>query len=267
MDNCLRRFYHWAAAVGLVASSPAAYLEPARRDKPARRAVKEGIVLDLLDKLNHPPAGLEADAHWRWQRNRMIILVFLFTGLRLSECASLTWENVDLDDARATIRRKGGNEQHVPLHQALVAELHSYKGTATKGDLFRSWRGGPLGAHGISEMFRVFIQGELGINCTAHQLRHTFATTLLRQGADLLAIQKLLGHASVKTTQIYADIEDSAPARALELLPSAWSQPPADTPPAAGPNSTAPAERSEPPPAQISWEALTFLLRTRRKAA
>lgn len=217
MDNCLRSFYHWAARNGLVASSPAAYLEPARRDNPVRRAVKERIVLDLLDKLNRPPEDLDEDARWRWQRNRVVFLVFLFTGLRLSECASLTWEHVDLDEGAATVFRKGGNEQLVPLHAALVAELRSYKGAATKGYLFRSWRGGPLSAHGISEMFRVFIQGELGINCTAHRLRHTFATTLLRQGADLLAIQKLLGHASVKTTQIYADIEDSAPAQAGKL--------------------------------------------------
>jgi integrase len=128
----------------------------------------------------------------------MIILVFLFTGMRLSECAGLTWDKVDLDDAVATIRRKGGATQFIPLHPALVGGLRGYKGETGGGYLFRSWRGGPLGAHGISEMFRTFVQGELGVSCTAHPLRHTFATTLLRQGADLLAIQKLLGHAAAQ---------------------------------------------------------------------
>lgn len=112
-----------------------------------------------------------------------------------------------------------------------MGELRGYKGAATSGYLFKSYRGGAFGAHGISEMFRTFVQGKLGIKCTAHQLRHTFATVLLRKGADLLAIQKLLGHASVKTTQIYADIEDSAPARALELLPGIWGRPQAEAEP------------------------------------
>jgi len=265
MDNALRSFYNWAARSGLVATSPAAYLEPARRDKPDRRAVKETVIEELVTKLNNPPEELDQAAAWRWQRDRMVTLVFLFTGLRLTECADLTWENVDLDDARATVIRKGGATQSIPLHSALLSGLRSYKGATTSGYLFRSYRGGAFGAHGISGMFRTFIQGKLGIKCTAHQLRHTFATVLLRQGADLLAIQKLLGHASVKTTQIYADIEDTAPARALALLPSAWSRPSADTPLAAGPDVSA--EGSRPPPAQISWELFGLLLRAQGKAA
>lgn len=272
MDNALRSFYSWAARVGLVASSPAAYLEPARRDKPDRRAVKEAVIEQLVDKLNNPPADLDQAAAWRWQRDRMVTLVFLFTGLRLTECAELTWENVDLDDARATVIRKGGATQTIPLHSALVGELRSYKGATTSGYLFKSYRGGAFGGPGISEMFRTFIQGRLGITCTAHQLRHTFATVLLRKGADLLAIQKLLGHASVKTTQIYADIEDSAPARALELLPGVWGQPQA-TPEARAEPQDEPQSAAEPmndgqqASPQLSMEALSVLLRTFRKAA
>lgn len=83
MDNCLRSFYHWAARNGRVPSSPAAYLDAVRRDKPLPRVVKKQVILDLLDKLNHPPEELDAAARWRWRRNRMIILVFLFPA-----CAS-----------------------------------------------------------------------------------------------------------------------------------------------------------------------------------
>jgi site-specific recombinase XerD len=272
MDNAVRSFYNWAARSKLIASSPAAYLEPARRDKPVRRAVKESVVEELVDKLNNPPADLEPAAEWRWQRDRMVILVFLFTGLRLSECADLTWEHVDLDEATATVVRKGGDAQIIPLHPALVSELRRYKGTTKSGYLFRSYRGGAFGAHGISEMFRTFIQGKLGINCTAHQLRHTFATVLLRKGADILAIQKLLGHASVKTTQIYADIADDAPAHALEFLPGAWSQSPTELeakaqPPEEPHSAPTPMTDGQQAPPQLSMEALSMLLRTFRKAA
>jgi integrase/recombinase XerC len=271
MDNALRSFYNWAARSKLVATSPAAYLDPARRDKPLRRAVKESVVEELVDKLNNPPADLDPAAAWRWQRDRVVTLVFLFTGLRLSECADLTWEHVDLDDATATVVRKGGDAQIIPLHPALVSELRRYKGTTKSGYLFRSYRGGAFGAHGISEMFRTFIQGKLNIKCTAHQLRHTFATVLLRKGADILAIQKLLGHASVKTTQIYADIEDDAPARALEFLPGAWGQSPAEPEPRVQSQEPQgdpqPAAESQEASPQLSMEALSLLLRTFRKAA
>jgi hypothetical protein len=59
MDNCLRSFYHWAARVGMVVSSPAAYLDPTRRDQPGRRAVKEAVITDPLAKLNRPPEDLD----------------------------------------------------------------------------------------------------------------------------------------------------------------------------------------------------------------
>jgi hypothetical protein len=76
--------------MGYVARSPAAFLDPTKRDRPGHRTLKPAVVQELIKKLNTPPAGLDDLARWYWQRNRMIILMLLFTGMRLAECASTT---------------------------------------------------------------------------------------------------------------------------------------------------------------------------------
>jgi integrase len=157
------------------------------------------------------------------------------------------------------IRRKGGAVQDLPLHPTLVAELRAWGKGATRGPLFPGGRGGALSDEGISEMFRTFAQGELQIMCTGHQLRPTFATTLSCSGADLKDIQRLLGHASVKTTEIYVEPDDRSAAQALQLLPSSWGQ----LPSLAVGQSEAQDGRQEPGPsrrASLRWAALLLLL-------
>jgi len=111
----------------------------------------------------------------------VIVLTYLYTGLRLSEVADLRWERVDLDAAVITIvEGKGGRDRAVPIHPRLLEVLGVWSRTNGSGPLFRSRRGRPLTDEGIAEMFRRFVKGRLGIECTAHQLRHSFATELRR---------------------------------------------------------------------------------------
>lgn len=271
MTTCLRSFYRWAVSVGDVSTSPTAYLAPTKRDRPLPRALKQTLLDELLTKLNNPPDTLDDEARWRWRRNRMIILTFLFTGLRLEECASLTYDVLDLAAGTAQVWCKGDKHMNVALHPALVAEFRIWCNDATQGPIFGSRKRGKLSQAGISEMFRTFVQGELGIPCTAHHLRHTFATTLRRAGADLEAIQKLLGHASIKTTQIYAKLADEAVVQTLNLLPAAWTSKGVDAAAAVAtpsdeqqPATQAPVtlcseQRSSEPPSTLSWAALLLL--------
>jgi len=90
------------------------------------------------------------------------------------------------------------------------------------GPLFLSKRGGALSAAGILEMFRCGVKGELGIDCTPHQPRHTFATELRRRGADLREIQTLLGHANLNTTAIYTAVYDDDLEQAVGKLSEEW---------------------------------------------
>jgi integrase len=95
----------------------------------------------------------------------VIVLTYLYTGLRLSEGADLLWEWVDLDAAIITVvDGKGGRDRVVPIHPRLLDELRIWSRTVETGALFRSRRGGPLSDEGISEMFRRFVKGRLGID-------------------------------------------------------------------------------------------------------
>lgn len=220
MGTCLRSFYGWARRRRYVSSSPAANLEVTQRDRPLPRALPSWRIRQLLDRLDQPPAELDDDQVVEWNRNRLIIRCYLFTGLRLAELAKLEKNDIDIDERTIRVWGKGGKERLVPIHPAIVDDLA--RALAGAGALFESRKGGPLSAAGISEMFRNFVRGELGIECTAHQLRHSFATELRRRGADLRVIQKLLGHAKLDTTAIYVNIDPNDLLGGLLRLGDGW---------------------------------------------
>jgi integrase/recombinase XerC len=223
IGTCLRSFYRWAVRRKHIASSPAANLEPGERDRPLPRALPAWQIRRLLEKLDQVPYDLDPDERAEWERNRMIILTYLFTGLRLSELANLTWDRVDLDTAFITVvRGKGRRDRVIPIHDLLLEELRLWSRHSPSGPLFISRRGGALSDEGISEMFRRFVKGKLGFECTAHQLRHSFATELRRCGADLREIQRLLGHANLNTTAIYTAVYPDDLQQAVGKLSGTW---------------------------------------------
>lgn len=148
----------------------------------------------------------------------MIVLFFLYTGVRLSELADLKIEHLDLHEGRARVHGKGGKERMVPIHPDLLKELQIFLGSRTSGPLFISRKGTGLSNEGISEMFRRWVVGKLGVQCTAHQLRHTFATQMRRQRTDLRVIQEILGHAKLDTTMIYTAVYDEDLTQAVNKL-------------------------------------------------
>jgi site-specific recombinase XerD len=207
IGTCLRSFYRWAVRRRHVKHSPTADLAPGERDRPLPRALPAWQIRQLLAKLDQILYDLDADERAEWERNRMIVLCYLYTGLRLSELARLTWNRVDLDEGFITvIQGKGRRDRRIPIHVRLLQELRVWSRTSVSGPLFRSRRGGPLSSAGISEMFRRFVKRKLGIDCTPHQLRHSFGTDLRRGGADLREIQQLFGHANLNTTAIYTAV-------------------------------------------------------------
>lgn len=228
MGTCLRSFYSWAVRRRHVTSSPAAALEPGQRDRPLPRALPAWQVRRLLDQLDQVADGdgLDDELAAEYQRNRLIVLVYLYTGLRLAELSKLTWDRVDLDAGVITIiKPKNGRDRQVPIHPKILGELRTWCAAGTgSGPLFLSRRhiGEALTAAGISDMFRRWVQGVVGIDCTAHQLRHSFATELRRRGADLREIQKLLGHAKLDTTAIYTEVYDDDLQNAVNRLSEDW---------------------------------------------
>jgi len=148
-------------------------------------------------------------------RNCAMLELFYSTGMRLSELRGLNRQDVDLVSQQAKVRGKGRKERIVPIGDHAQLALRNYE--AKRDELIRAIgpkadriafflgnRGRRLGVRGIQLAITAFL-GEIDENAglSVHSLRHTFATHLLDAGADLRAVQELLGHASISTTQIY----------------------------------------------------------------
>jgi integrase/recombinase XerC len=148
-------------------------------------------------------------------RNLAILELFYSTGMRLSELQGLSRSDLDLVSQQAKVRGKGRKERIVPIGNAATLALRNYEAKrdelirsmgprADRMAVFLSRTGKRIGVRAVQKAVTAFlreIDEEAGL--TVHSLRHTFATHLLDAGADLRAVQELLGHASISTTQIY----------------------------------------------------------------
>jgi integrase/recombinase XerC len=151
------------------------------------------------------------DRPWVAARDMAVISLCYGAGLRISEALSLTRADLESDTLRVT--GKGGKVRMVPLIAPVRQSIETYLGLSPykpgPGEpLFRGVRGGPLSPR-LIQMRMAQLRGALGLppSATPHALRHSFATHLLGKGGDLRAIQELLGHASLSTTQIYTHVD------------------------------------------------------------
>ena len=154
-----------------------------------------------------------AEEPWIGARNAALYALLYGCGLRISEALSLTPAMLDNAPNSLRITGKGGKTRIVPLLPAVAASVKRYRDICPyhvepNVPIFRGLKGGPLNPTVIQRDMRV-MRGALSLpeTATPHALRHSFATHLLAGGADLRAIQELLGHASLSTTQIYTGVD------------------------------------------------------------
>lgn len=143
------------------------------------------------------------------RRDRAILTLIYSVGLRVSEICSLKVIDISFTEKRILIYGKGGRQRYVPLDSIVEEDLNEYLETRTSEipELFVSKKGGSLTPRAIQYMVKKYAEGaNIDKNVTPHKLRHTCATHLLQEGAHLVSIQKLLGHKSLSTTQIYLHI-------------------------------------------------------------
>jgi integrase/recombinase XerC len=163
---------------------------------------------------------------WIWARDAAVMALLYGSGLRISEALGLKRRDVPLPGAGdvLVVTGKGNKTRMVPVLQNVLALIQDYVAMCphplpAEGPIFIGARGGPLSAR-IIQLTMERLRGALGLpdSATPHALRHSFATHLLSRGGDLRAIQELLGHASLSTTQIYTGIDSE---RLLEVYKSA----------------------------------------------
>jgi integrase/recombinase XerC len=152
---------------------------------------------------------------WIWARDAAVMALLYGSGLRISEALGLKRRDVPLPGAGDVliVTGKGNKTRMVPVLQNVLALIQDYVAMCphplpAEGPIFLGSRGGPLSPR-IIQLTMERLRGALGLpdSATPHALRHSFATHLLSRGGDLRAIQELLGHASLSTTQIYTGID------------------------------------------------------------
>jgi integrase/recombinase XerD len=202
-----RAFYRFALREGLVARDPTENLRPPKAFRALPRYLTSAQVEALLAAPDvSGPVGL---------RDRAILEVMYATGLRASELTGLTTDGLDLDLGVVRVMGKGRKERLVPLGREARRWVKRYASAAREGFargrssplLFLSSRGGRLSAMGLWGLVRRHaVAAGVEKVLTPHVLRHSFASHLLERGADLRALQAMLGHADISTTQIYTHV-------------------------------------------------------------
>jgi integrase/recombinase XerD len=204
----IRTYFSFLIAENLVVADPSDRLQTPRgwRNLPEVLSIEEvGRLLEAPD-LTHPLA-------WR---DRALLEFAYASGVRVSELISLRLVDLSLEGEFATVFGKGSKERLVPLGRRAVGALAIYlretrprleKGRG-EGRVFLNARGGPLSRMGVWKILRAHVE-TAGIrkHVSPHTLRHSFATHLLEGGADLIAVQEMLGHADISTTQIYTHVD------------------------------------------------------------
>jgi len=197
-----------------------------RAPKIAKTLPKPIAIAAAKELTNSELHGGEEHEPWILARDAAVLALLYGSGLRISEALSLTRKDVPAPGAgdTITVTGKGNKRRMVPVLASVLALIADYaalcpRNLAPEGPLFIGAKGGPLSAR-VIQLAMARLRGALGLADTAtpHALRHSFATHLLARGGDLRAIQELLGHASLSTTQIYTAVDAE---RLMEVYRSA----------------------------------------------
>jgi integrase/recombinase XerD len=206
----IKSFFHFLLGEGFVADDPTATLDSPRVKKYLPRAISQQDVEKLLEAASTKVTP-------RSLRDRAILELLYATGMRVSELVALNVGDVDLASASVRCFGKGGKERVVPIYERAVQAIEKYlnegrthlaRGADQKA-LFLNQRGDRLTRQGLWLIVKGYVK-EAGIQVpvTPHTLRHSFATHMLRGGADLRNVQELLGHANIATTQVYTQVSN-----------------------------------------------------------
>ncbi|MCX7522129.1 tyrosine-type recombinase/integrase [Microbacterium sp. STN6] len=215
-----RSVSHWLSRTGKSDLDGVARLRSPRPDRTLPRVLTRAQMDDMIADLHRRAhdASVSPDMHGRAQALRDLAVVELLyaSALRVSELTSLDIDDLDLDRLTVRVLGKGSKERVVPFGVPAQAAIVDYMrqgrpalaaSHATSAALFLGARGGRLGGRSVYELVsRLISKYPGGGPAGPHALRHTAATHLLDGGADLRAVQEMLGHASLGTTQIYTHV-------------------------------------------------------------
>ncbi len=215
--SALKSFFRFLLREAVIDQDPTLHLSSPKQDHPLPTYLPVDDMFRLLDA---PAPDTPAEL-----RDRTILEVLYSCGLRVSELTGLNWEDIDPNLEVLRVKGKGQKERIVPIGHTALDALHRYRAeipallgkhyqpashnvpAGEAGPVFLNRRGGRLTSRSVARFVTSYAkQCGLAHKISPHALRHTFATHLLDAGADLRAIQELLGHSSLSTTQRYTHV-------------------------------------------------------------
>jgi integrase/recombinase XerC len=204
----LRSYFKWLTQRRGFARNPLLDVQLPKAEKKLPVVFSVAQIGELLALPLSTPKDKQA-AVWAPERDAAVLELFYSTGIRLSELASLNVADVDHCNGTLRVTGKGRKERLCPVGEPALAALQRYRHKAgvQEGPLFRSKLGGRITVRALSDIVEKYWRlSGLPMHLTPHKFRHSFATHLLNNGADLRSVQSLLGHASLSTTQIYTHV-------------------------------------------------------------
>jgi integrase/recombinase XerC len=208
----LRTFFRYLRREEILDTDPARQAVAPKREQTLPAHLSESEMSQLL--------SMPSDGDPLGRRDRAILELFYASGLRLSELVGLDMDNVDLRNRMVRVMGKGSKERQVPFNQSTARALRAWlkdrlelrtqnaeRRTRNADPVFVNYRGSRLTGRSVHRIVRRYVsQCSMQFGISPHALRHSFATHLLQRGADLRAIQELLGHARLSTTQRYTHV-------------------------------------------------------------
>lgn len=207
--SSLRSFYKFMERENKVDVNPFVHIYMPRTDRPVPGFLYREELEKLFEVNNmETPTG---------QRDQAILEVLYGTGIRVSECQGLRLSDIDFTIGTMFVKGKGRKERYVPFGRFAEIALETYinegrvkllqKAGNSSDSVFLNARGNPLTVRGIRMILNKIVEKTaLTVHVHPHKLRHTFATHMLNEGADLRTVQELLGHESLSSTQIYTHV-------------------------------------------------------------
>ncbi len=212
--SALRGLFHFAQERGLCTNNPFANLSLPKLERNLPKFLSEKQTKSLLlDNQHNPNDAMPTD--FLSERNRLIANILYSSGLRVSELVAINYSDINHDNATLRVRGKGGKERIVPIGRNLLKQITSFRDKYEKEKpncpaVITSKLGNRLSIRSVQFILKKRLREvNLPEDISPHKLRHSFATHLLDRGADLRAVQELLGHSSLSTTQIYTHVSIS----------------------------------------------------------
>lgn len=218
----LKNYYNFLVEREMIERSPFYNMKfKFKQEKRLPKTLAKSDVVKILDCFNVDTTRLSNFARQSYVRDAALMDLLISTGIRIGEAAALTLEDVIASERTLLIHGKGRKQRLIyissPITWNRLTALIKQRKKCGGNYLFINRYGNPISIHGIEDIYAKYVKkAKLEVKSTPHYLRHTFATNLLSNGADLRSVQEILGHASVATTQIYTEVSTNRKKQVLK---------------------------------------------------